>query len=463
MDRQAVGHPMRRVAVLAVPAILENVMVSLVNIVDMAMVGVLGPAATAAAALNASPTWLVNSLASIVAVGVTVLVARSWGAQNQKAAGDYARQSLVLSVGLGVAIALAVQVVAPFYPIWMRAAPDVAPAATAYMRCIGLGFVPHVMCLTLYGVVRGRGDTRTPMLVSIGANLLNIAGNFFLIYPTRSVGWLGGVRVWGAGLGVAGAAIATAASMWFAGIVMLVLLAKRNDALRFGRGMAYRPQKREAANLLRVGLPSAGERIAITLGQIFFTAIVSGLGTVALSAHHLAVTAEGICYNPAFGFAAAATTMVGQALGAGDEKRAERLGRINIWLGAATMAVVSVAMYLAAPWFMRIFTPDAEVAALGAQMLRIIAFAEPLFGISIVASGALRGAADTVVPLWVGIGCMLVLRLTLAYVFVNVLGMGLAGAWYAMCADLCLRGVLLLVRFLGGKWKLRSRAMARHE
>lgn len=436
---------------------------TLVNIADTAMVGVLGPAATAAAALNASPMWFVMAISMAVSGGATVLVARAWGAEDYEAAGRYARQSLTLCVLLGALMTLLVELCAPQYPIWMKAEPAVAPDATAYMRIIGFAYIPRFIAMTMFGVVRGSGDTKTPMRVSIAANLLNVVGNFLLIYPSRTLNLLGGIPMWGAGLGVRGAAISTAVSMGLMGLVMLWMLGRRTDALRFDLRASYLLHRKEALGILRVGLPIAGERAAISGGQILYTSVISQLGTISLSAHYLATTAEGVCYNPAHGFEASAIVLVGQSLGGGDEQRAERYGRINVFLAFGVMVAVSALMYLFAPWLIGLFATNAEVIAQGAVALRIVAFAEPLFATSIVCSGILRGAGDTVAPWLIGMICMLGLRLPFAYLFVNVLGLGLAGAWYAMVIDLCCRGVAGYLRFATGGWKARSRRLAARE
>ncbi|MEG1524340.1 MAG: MATE family efflux transporter [Clostridia bacterium] len=457
--RQAI----RKVVVLAIPAIFENIMITLVNIVDTAMVGYLGPSATAAAALNASPIWFINAMSMAVSGGVTVLIAHSWGAEEYKTAGDYARQSLVLCILLGLFFTVVAQFIAPHYPHWMNAEADVVSDATAYMRIISYAIIPNFVGLTLYGVVRGSGDTRTPMVVSILANLLNVVGNFLLIYPSRVLPVFGGIFMWGAGLGVRGAAISTAFATGLTGVVMLGLLFSRKDALRFSVRCSYRLKKQCVKSILRIGVPIAGERGIINIGQILYVAVISSLGTISLSAHHLATTAEGICYNPAYGFSAAAIIMVGQALGAHDEHAAQRFARINICMCVAVMIVVSALMYLFSVPLIGLFSPDPAVCAQGSAVLRIIAFAEPMFAISIVTSGVLRGAGDTVAPLLIGMLCMLCVRLPLSVLFVSKLGLGLSGAWYAMGIDLCLRGLLTLLRFRSGKWKAHSRRLSQAE
>ena len=236
-------------------------------------------------------------------------------------------------------------------------------------------------------------------------------------------------------------------------------LSRRRDELRFTLRRSYRLEAEKVLSLLRIGVPIAAERVIVNLGQVLYAGVVSSLGTLPLSAHHLAVTAEGICYNPAFGIGVAATTAVGQSLGAGREEEARKTGWLYLGMCGGVMVGVSLLMYLLAPAMISLFTPDPRVVALGAQALRIVAFAEPLFGLSIVGTGILRSAGETVAPLGISILCMMVIRVPLALLFCQSLGWGLAGAWLAMDADLILRGLLTLWRFAGGKWRLKSRGL----
>lgn len=464
--RQAYG----RVMALALPAIFENIMVTMVNYVDTAMVGSLGREATSAVAINASPMWLINSISMAVSVGGTVMVARHWGAGNRERAGSFARQAIVLGALLGGAMMAAVMLLAPYIPAWMGGDPAIRADATAYLRIMACSFIPHYAGIMMSGALRGSGNTKTPMRVSLAVNLLNVVGNFLLIFPVREVAlfpesWAIHTRftMWGAGMGVVGAAVSSAVSMGLAGLFLLLYLARQQNALRFSFRLSYRLKWHDLKEMLRIGLPAAGERVVISLGNTFYTAIVANLGVAQLAAHHLAITAESICYNPVFGFSVAATTLVGQALGAGKPEEAARYGRINIRLGVILMSVMGALLFFLAEPLMRIFTPDEEVIRLGAGVLRIIAFTEPFFALAIVSSGALRGAGDTFAPLLIGMTCMWGLRITLAFVLVRALDFGLTGAWVAMGVDLTLRGALTYLRFRSGKWKSVSAKLAKEE
>ena len=219
-------------------------------------------------------------------------------------------------------------------------------------------------------------------------------------------------------------------------------------------GGSWRPDGECLRTAARIAVPAAAERVTLSAAQIAATRIVAPLGTVAVAANSLAVTAESMCYMPGYGIAAAATTLVGQSLGAKDKALARRYARLATALGAAVMAGMAVLLFAGAGALFHVLTPDAEVRALGAQVLRIEAFAEPLFAVSIVAAGALRGAGDTLGPSVLNLVSMWGVRITLSAALAP--RFGLPGVWFAMCFELCVRGLLFLARLLRGKWLEKS-------
>ena len=224
----------------------------------------------------------------------------------------------------------------------------------------------------------------------------------------------------------------------------------RSPVLKLVKGVPWRLEQNCMMTTVRLAIPIALERVTTSLAQIAGTKIVSPLGTTAVAANSLAVTAEGFCYMPGYGMAAAATTLVGQSMGAERRDQARRFAWLSVALGVGVMTCTGILMYIAAPWIFSMLTPDAGVRTLGAQVLRIEAFAEPLFAASIVAAGALRGAGDTLVPSVMELGSMWGVRITLAMLLVGPFG--LHGVWVAMCTELCVRGLLFLVRIYRGKW-----------
>lgn len=447
----------RMVMLLAWPAIAEMFLSTLVQFVDTAMVGGLGAVAIAASGLSHSPVMLINGIFAALGVGSTALVARFTGAREGESANKVAQQSLLVGMALSIVFTVLMLLFAPLIPTIMGAEPDVIPVAATYLRILSATFVLAFSAFILNGVLRGAGDTKTPMQVNIFANILNVIGNFFLIFPTRDIllnlPGLGEtlLTIPGAGLGIVGAAIATALSRGVAGLIVLYILFSGRHGVRiaFSLKLDFDIIRR----IIKIGLPASGERVIMSGGQMIFSSIVLGLGTAQYAAHHLAIVAESISYMPGFGFSMAATTLVGQALGAGNAKLAEESGYTTWKLGAIVMVAMGV-VFLAIPeYLIRIFNSDPEIVRYGAMCLRMVALAQLPFSSSSIMTGALRGAGDTIPPLIIAAVGMWGVRLILAWLLVIQLNLGLMGAWMAMVIDLWIRGTITFLRFRGGRWK----------
>lgn len=293
------------------------------------------------------------------------------------------------------------------------------------------------------------GNTKLPLVLNTGANLLNAGLNFLLIYPTRQIG---GLTVWGAGLGVYGAAIATAVSLSLAGIILLGTFFLRRDVFRMSVHEKWQPDREVIHRAARLGLPVMLERCAINFGQILTTWIIGTIGTVAVAANHIAVTAEGLCYLPAYGISYSATTLVGQSVGAKDMEGAKKYGTLAGICGFVLCAVTGGALFLFAPQLARVFNEDPAVVAEAAKVLRIIAPVEPLFATYIVLAGALRGAGDTKFPMLLCLACMWGVRVVVAPILVFGFGVGLVGSWTAMACDLVARGTGCALRWRSNRW-----------
>ena len=434
---------------LALPAILEQILTTMVNYVDTAMVGSLGAGATAAVGINSPVIWLLNGAMQGVGVGYSVLVAHAIGARDEGRARHTIVQSVTAILACGLVLLALMLALSGFIPRWLGAEPDVLPQAVAYLRIFSLS-LPFGASLAIMGaIVRCMGNARLPLILNTAANLTNMALNFLLIYPTRTIG---GVRVWGAGLGVAGAAVATAISIAVAGGCMLLSMFLRRDGFRLSLREDWRPDPALVRRAARLGLPYIAERFAINFGQIATTWIIGTVGTVAMAANHIAVTAEGLCYLPAYGISYAATTLVGQSVGAGDTEGARKYGSLSGWCGFLLCAATGGLLFLFAPQLASIFNDDPAVVAEAARVLRIVAPAEPFFAAFIVMAGALRGAGDTKFPMFLCLGCMWGVRIVLSPILVFGLGVGLAGVWTAMAADLVFRGAGCVLRWRSGRW-----------
>ncbi len=436
---------------LSFPAIFENLTATMMQITNMMMVGGLGASATATVAVNAAPTWVINSLVMAVGVGSTAIIARATGAKQAQEAEAACRQTFLLGLFMGAVLSILTCFLAPLIPVWMHADPALHKEAAVYLRILSAGFLPYYTGVVLAAALRGAGDMQTPMKISITASVLNIVMGFLLIYPSRQISFLSlSFPIWGAGLGVRGAAIATAVTTGLSGVWMVLGVMQPKSRLKL-QIKKLRPHFPLIKQLFSVGTPAALERLSISLGQMVFIGMVASLGTAQLAAHHLVVTIESLSYMPGYGFAAAASTLVGQSLGAGEPLSARHRGILSIHLCVLTMSAVGVALFLFAPWWIALFTPDDGVRLIGASLLRICSLEQPATALYLTSSGALRGAGETRTPFYIAFGSM-GLRLFLSYVFISHMNMGIQGAWWAMGIDLWVRGVLTFLCFRKGRW-----------
>ena len=440
---------------LAWPAIIEQIMGTLVSYVDTAMVGALGADATAAVSINAACIWLINGILSGIGVGYSVQVANAIGAGDQARARAVTRQGFLATAAFGLASLTVLEALAGFLPRWLGAEPSVLPGAVAYLRFFALGLPFSTALFVFSAILRCSGDTRTPLVLNTLANVINVVFNFFLIYPSRTLTFSNGacVRIAGAGLGVGGAALASALSLAVAAALLLrAVLFNHNRPLVCSPEENFRPDRTIIKEALRLGLPYIGERVTVNAGQIFMTWLVSGVGTVALAANQIATTAEGLCYLPAYGVSFAATALVGQAVGARREEDARAYGTLAARLAFLLCTGTAACLFAGAALLAGLFTPDRAVIDETARVLRIVAFCEPFFALSIVCAGALRGAKDVRFPMAAALCSMWGVRAVLAPVFVFVLEWGLAGVWTAMALDLTVRGIVCTLRWRRGRW-----------
>ena len=442
------------VLMLAWPSIIEQLLHTAVNYVDTAMVGSIGTYATAAIGVCTSTIFLLMGVMNATGLGFSVMVARKIGEGNHEEARTILRQSMLAVVAVGLGLTLLVELIlAPNLPRWMGAEPDVLPHAITYFRVIGANYLLNTGMIMATNMLRCMGDTKTPLKFNILTNLVNVVGNFLLIYPTRQLTVAGlTFTMPGAGLGVGGAAGATALATAFSAVCLLSVLFLRKGPLQIALRDDYKPRPDIIKQAFHLGVPSFLERAVISGGQIVSTAMISGLGTAALAAHQLANSGESLCYMPIFGFSIAATTLVAQNLGAGDKERAFKQGAWSTWMSVAVMCTASAIMFALAPNIIDLFSNDASVIALGGRVLRIEAFAEPFFAIATVIAGVLRGAGDTRWPFYISLAGMWLMRVPIAFVLINLFGWGLEAIWVGMAVDLFVRGVLCLWRFYKRTW-----------
>ena len=453
--RQGETIPSRQTAqvalALSIPSILEQLVVTAMGYIDAAMVGHIGAEATASIGIVSSSTWLLHGVLVGLYTALSIQIAQYLGADRQDDARSVQRQAMLFNVILGVGAALFGLGISPFLPGWLGADPSLRANATAYFA-IWSAALPFTMAMGMYAsILRAAGNALTASLISVLVCVLDAIFNFFLINPTREMTVFGqNLTVWGLGWGVPGAALGTALANAVGGTLALGVLLLRDGPLCIRKPGSWHITRACLHNVWKVGAPLAAERAALSSAQVLLVRIVSGLGTTAIAANSLGVSAESLCYMAGYGIQDAALALVGQAVGANRRDMAKRFAWLCTAMGMGIMALTGVGLYVFAPHLMGIFTADAAVIALGARVLRIEAFAEPMFGASIVASGSMQGAGDSTGCFILNLVSMWGVRLTLAVLLAP--RFGLVGVWVAMCAELCTRGVLFLLRMARGKW-----------
>lgn len=450
------GSPTMKMTIMAVltlslPAIIEQIMITMVQYVDTAMVGSLGSTATAAVGVTASTTWLINGIMTAASVGFSVQVAQLVGAKEHKSAKRVVAQSIKFTAIFGCIIGAIAFSISPYLPLWFGAEEELAFLATSYFRIIALS-VPFNLCsLMLGGAIRCSGDTKTPMFLNLMINVLNVLFNFLFIYPTRQISLFGlEFTMIGAGMGVAGAALGSTLALVLISISFIIVLFKKESPIKIEKETSFKFSPECLKTALRIGLPVAFERGLLCVAQITITTVITALGTVAIAANYVAVTAESLSYMPAYGIATAGTTMVGQSIGAKRYDLAKRFSRITTYLGIAIMTFGGFLLYVLAPNLIGIFSSEVEVITLGTEIIRIVAFAQPFFAMAIVITGVLRGAGDTKAPFVISLITMWGVRITLAFLLSTT--MGLVGVWIAMAVELFVRGILFMFRLYSDKW-----------
>lgn len=449
--RQGETIPLRDTAgvvlMLSIPSILEQIVVTAMEYIDAAMVGHIGAEATAAIGIVSSSTWLLHGILVGLYNAFSIQIAQYLGADRQQDARGVLRQAMLFNLAAGLTAAAFGIGISGHLPGWLGADVSLQANASAYFA-IWSAALPFTMAMGMYtSMLRASGDALTPGLISVLVCVLDVVFNFFLINPTRTL-W--GITVWGAGLGVPGAALGTALATVVGGLLALCILLFREGPLCIRKPGSWKITRACIRNLGKVGVPLAAERAALSSAQVLQVRIVSQLGTVAIAANSLGVSAEGLCYMAGYGIQGAAIALIGQAVGAHRKDMAKRFAWLCTLMGMGIMTLTGAGLFAFAPALMSIFTADAAVIALGARVLRIEAFAEPMFGASIVASGAMQGAGDSTACFVLNLVSMWGIRLTLAFLLAP--RFGLVGVWGAMCCELSIRGLLFLIRLARGKW-----------
>lgn len=441
---------------LSIPTILAHLSIIVMQYIDSSMVGRLGANDSASIGLVSSSTWLFGELLAAAAMGFTVQVAHLIGANRNNDARSVLRQSLVCCISFSVAMALVGCLISGYLPYWLGGNDAICPNSSRYFFVLAL-FLPFLEIeLLAGGMLRSSGNTKIPGILNIMMCILDVVFNFLLIFPSRDITIAGhAIHMPGAGLGVTGAALGTVLAEVVTCLAMLYFLLVKSRELKLkGTKGSFIPTKDCLKKAVKIGSPIGFQQVMMCGAYIATTVIVAPMGSIAIAANAFAVIAEGLCYMPGYGLAEAATTLVGQSTGAKRRDLSKRFANITVTLGVLSMTTLGVLMYFFAPQMMSFMSPVKDIVDLGAQCLRIEAWAEPLFGASIVCYGVMVGAGDTLIPSVMNLGSMWIVRITLAALLAPTYG--LIGVWIAMCIELWVRGAIFLIRLWSERWSKKS-------
>lgn len=429
---------------IAWPSLVELILTQLASMVDLIMVGQLGPWALSAVGLSTQPRFLMMTMFMAMNVGATAMVARYKGSGEAEKANTVLRQAMLLTFVLS-AISSVVGFFASETLIQFMGAADAETLAggTVYLQIQFIGFITMALTSTVTATLRGVGDSRTAMIYNLIANVVNVIFNYLLIY-----GHFGFPR-----MEVAGASLATVIGQIVAFVLAMwaILSGKRYLHMRFTD--SYKPDKETLRSIFVIGMPAMLEQLVMRAGMIIYSKTVAGLGTVAFAAHQVCMNIQALSFMNGNAFAVSATSLMGQSLGKKRPDMGQAYSNRTQMLGMmVSFALAFVFFFFGGP-ITAMYSDDPQVIAWGAQILKLVALVQPFQSSQLILAGALRGAGDTKATAVITFITVLLVRPGLAILLINCTSMGLMGAWVALVADQFLRSLLIFQRFHSGKWR----------
>ena len=442
---------------LAWPTMLEQLMQTAVQYIDTAMVGALGTQATAAVGATTTVNWLINSTISAIGVGFLAFISQAHGAGDKRLAAKASSQAVLAVLVSGGFFTLLTLGCSPLVPVWMQVDPSIQKLSGQYFFIIYAPMLARTATIIFGTVLRAAGDTKTPMRVGLWVNAINVVLNALLIYPSRT--WRvfsTEIPVYGAGMGVVGAAIASAIAFTVGGVCITIALWRHESVSP--QGQSLRPDWDVLRPCLKVAIPNAFQRFGTSLGYVAFASMINSLGDISTAAHTIANTVESAFYIPGYGMQTAAATLAGNAYGAGNKPKIKELARVTMVIETILMVISGAALFVLAPDMMALFSKDQQVIALGVTVLRMVAVSEPFFGVSIIIEGMMQGMGSTVIPFVCNIVGMWGIRILGTFVCIVLLDLGLVSAWACMILHNIILFAIFMVYYCNGRWIPREKS-----
>ncbi|MBQ8598660.1 MAG: MATE family efflux transporter, partial [Oscillospiraceae bacterium] len=394
-----------------------------------------------------------------VGVGFLSFIAQACGANDRAAAQKAVSQAVLITLVGGIFVTILTTSLSGMVPKLMQVDPSIQQLCSTYFFIIYLPMLPRTASTIFGTVLRAAGDTKTPMKVGILVNVINVIGNFLLIYPTRSIS-LGAFSFTmpGAGWGVIGAAIASAVAFTWGGIHITYVLWKH--PMVSPKGSSLRPDLSILKPCIKIAFPNMLQRFGTSMGFVAFASMINSIGEVATAAHTIANTVESAFYIPGYGMQTAASTLAGNAYGARDNQRMKKLAAMFIPVEIGLMILSGAALFTAAPTLMTLFSTSEEVINLGATVLRMVAVSEPFYGFSIIVEGLMLGVGKTKEPFVFNVLGMWCIRIVGTFICTQLLSMGLVSAWACMIGHNLLVCALYMITYIRGTWNPMNQELA---
>ncbi|MBE0451859.1 MAG: MATE family efflux transporter [Clostridia bacterium] len=433
----------KNILFLAIPAIIENISQVMIGVVDTYFVGKLGTEAIAGVGVTNLTMNMYIAFFLALGIGTTAVVSRNIGAGKIKDANKAIKQSMIMSVAIGLFFGLVNLIFSKQILMILGAEDSVIEFALPYFLSVAVPSVFLCINMILSSALRGAGNTKTPMKIAIVANLINAVLDYILIFGIYNFN----------GLGILGAGLATTISRIVSVILLLKSINGKKTKIEVSILGSWRIDHKLLKSIVRISIPAAIERMIMRSGQLIYGGMIIKIGTEAYAAHNIAGTIETFSYLPGMGFGVAAATLVGQNLGKQNKEEAHRIGLVAYSLSTIFMVIVGAFFFVFAPSLARIFTEDEVVIRQTVQVLRIISFFQPFLAITLVLTSALQGAGDTKFPMYTSLLGIWGIRVVGVYILSIKLNYGLAGVWIAYAIDITIRGIIIMLRYQKGKWK----------
>jgi MATE family multidrug resistance protein len=427
---------------LAYPAILTMVSQTVMWTVDSAMVGHVGKTELAAVGLGGIFVFTLYSFFIGLTSAVNTFVAQTYGAGQMRKCGMYLWQGLYISL-FAAALIYVVRALTPQIVDLLRPDEPVRPLTLSYVQIRMLSAPFFLIYYTFSHFYRGIGDTRTPLKVILVAHVVNLVGDYLLIFGNGPF----------PAMGVEGAAWATTLANLVAAVIFLVLMSGKEMRERFDVLEGMRPRPDELARLFRIGLPIAVHFFLDMGSFLVFSAYIGRMGTEELAVNQIAIQILALSFMPCQGFAIAATTLMGQYIGAGHSRLALKCAYTTLKLGLLYTGFIAVLCLSIPEQLIRIFNSDSTVVEIGIPVLYCAAVFQAFDAVQFISDGALRGAGDTKYPMLIVLGAAWFMFLPLAYVFGSVLDRGVLGAWTGATLYIVVVGIAMFARLKTGRWQ----------